>query len=191
MPVTNYSRGTVVTSSVSGNAIYRLCFRVFTLKCRVSFSLVRWCPSLSAAIVTRLVTHAAFFSGILSVGLSLIPQPLSTGGWPVLRDFFQRVSNLFLGGRHGAAQSGSLVPYAVTNPARHRVRRWRIVNVPPEGRQSAVRVPLPRLPTLVPEGHIHPRIPLRLISEPCREEVPRSVRRESPASPRPSPGCHG
>lgn len=46
--------------------------------------------------------------------------------------------NLFLGGRYGAAQSGSLVPHAVTNPARHRVRRWRIVNVPPEGRQSAV-----------------------------------------------------
>ncbi len=74
--------------------------------------------------------------------------PISIGGRPVLRDFFQGVSNLFLGGRHGAAQSGSLVPYAVTNPARHRVRRWRIVNVPPEGRQPAVRVPLPRLPRL-------------------------------------------
>jgi hypothetical protein len=68
-----------LTSSVSGNAIHRLCFRIFTLNCCVSFTLVHWCPSLSAAIVTQLVTHAAFFSGMLSGGLSLIPQPLSTG----------------------------------------------------------------------------------------------------------------
>jgi hypothetical protein len=96
------------TSSLSGNAIYRLCFRISSLSCCVPFTLVRWCPSLSAAIVTQLVTHAAFFSGMLSGGLSLIPQPLS---------------NLFLGGRHRAGQSGSLVPHAVTNPARRRVRR--------------------------------------------------------------------
>ena len=82
-----------VTSSVSGNAICRLCVRIFTLNCFVPFTLVRWCLSLSAAIVTQLVTRAAFFSGMLSGGLSLIPQPLS---------------NLFLGGRHGAGQSGSL-----------------------------------------------------------------------------------
>ena len=150
------------SSSLSGNAIYRLCFRIFTLNCCAPFILVRWCPSLSAAIVTQLVTHAVFFSGMLSGGLSLISQPLS---------------NLFLGGRHGAGQSGSPVPHAVTNPARHRVRRWRTVNVPLDARQPAVRVPLPRLPTFVPEGHIHPRIPLRLIPEPCREEAPRSVRR--------------
>ncbi len=40
------------------------------------FTLVRWCPSLSAAIVTQLVTHTTFFSGTLSGGFSLIPQPL-------------------------------------------------------------------------------------------------------------------
>jgi hypothetical protein len=78
------------------------CFRIFTLNWCVSFTLVRWRPSLSAAIVTQLVTHTAFFSGMLSGRLSLIPQPLSIGGWPVLRDFFQIVSSLFLGGRHGA-----------------------------------------------------------------------------------------
>ena len=64
------------------------------------------------------------------------------------------------------------------DPARYRVRRRRIVNVPAEGRQSAVRVPLTRFPTLVTEGHVHPGIPLRLVPEPCREEVPRSVRRD-------------
>jgi len=94
-----------VIASVSGNAIYPLCFRIFALNRCVPFTLVRWCPSLSAAIVTQLVTHAVFFSGMLPGGLSLIPQPLS---------------NLFLGGRHGAGQSGSLVTHAVTNPARHR-----------------------------------------------------------------------
>ena len=52
------------------------------------------------------------------------------------------------------------------------------VNVPAEGRQSAVRVPLTRFPTLVTEGHVHPGIPLRLVPEPCRQEVPRSVRRD-------------
>ena len=128
-------------ASVSGNAIYRLRFRIFTLNCCMSFTLVHWRPSLSAAIVTQLVTHTAFFSGMLSGGLSLIPQPLSIGGWPVIRDFFQSVSNLFLGGRPGAAQSGRLVPYAVTNPARHRVRRWRIepLSILPMLRGSAVR----------------------------------------------------
>ena len=134
----------------SGNVIYRLCFRIFTLNRCVLFALVRWCPSLPTAIVTQLVTRAAFFSGMLSGGLSLIPQLLS---------------NLFISGHHGAGQSGSQVPRTVTNPARHRVRRWRIVNVPLDARQPAVRVPLPRLPTFVPEGHIHPRIPLRLIPQ--------------------------
>ena len=47
--------------------------RIFTLNWFVSFTLVRWCPSLSAAIVTQLVTRAAFFSGMLSGGLSLNP----------------------------------------------------------------------------------------------------------------------
>jgi hypothetical protein len=70
-----------------GNAIYRLCFRIFALNSGVPSIVVHWCPSLSAAIVIQLVTHAAFFSGMLSGGLSLIPQSLS---------------KLFLGGRHGA-----------------------------------------------------------------------------------------
>lgn len=72
--------------------------------------LVRWCPSLSAAVVTQLVTQVAFFSGIFPGGLSLSAQPLSAGGWPLLRDFLQGVSNLFLGGRHGTGQLGSLAP---------------------------------------------------------------------------------
>ena len=42
--------------------------------------LVHWCPSLSAVILTQLVTHAAFFSGMLSGVFSLIPYPLSIGG---------------------------------------------------------------------------------------------------------------
>jgi hypothetical protein len=110
---------------VSGNAIYRLCFLIFALSSCVPFTLVRWCPSLSAAIVTRLVTHAMFFRGMLSGGLSLIPQPLSS---------------LVLGGRRGAGQSGSLIPQTVTDPARHRVGRWCIVNVPLDARQPAVCV---------------------------------------------------
>ena len=72
--------------------------------------LVRWRPSPRAAVVTQLVTQAAFFSDILPGGLSLSVQPLSFGGWPVLRDLLQSVSNLFLGGRHGTGQPGRLVP---------------------------------------------------------------------------------
>src|SRR5271170_6072967 len=55
-----------VIASVSGNDIHRLRFRIFVLTCRTWFVLVRRCPSLSTAIVTQLVTHAALFSGILS-----------------------------------------------------------------------------------------------------------------------------
>jgi hypothetical protein len=54
-----------VTSSVSGNDVYCSCFRIFTLNCCALSALVRWRPSLLAAIVTQLVTQAAFFSGIL------------------------------------------------------------------------------------------------------------------------------
>jgi hypothetical protein len=46
-----------VTSSVSGNAICRSCFRILTLNFYVRSTLVRWCPSPSAAIVTQLVTR--------------------------------------------------------------------------------------------------------------------------------------
>jgi hypothetical protein len=45
------------TASVSGNAICRSCFLISTLSCYVRSTLVRWCPSSSAAIVTHLVTH--------------------------------------------------------------------------------------------------------------------------------------
>lgn len=41
-------------------------------------------PSSWAAVVTQLVT-LVFFSGMLPGGLSLTEQPLSVGGWPVLR----------------------------------------------------------------------------------------------------------
>jgi hypothetical protein len=44
------------------------------LNCCLPFTLVRWRPSLSAAIVTQLVPHAAFLSGMMPSGLSLIPQ---------------------------------------------------------------------------------------------------------------------
>ena len=44
-------------ASVSGNAICRLCFRVFALSFCTLSTLVRWCPSSSAAIVTQLVTR--------------------------------------------------------------------------------------------------------------------------------------
>jgi hypothetical protein len=50
---------------VSGNDVYCSCFRIFTLNCCALSALVRWRPSLLAAIVTQLVTQAAFFSGIL------------------------------------------------------------------------------------------------------------------------------
>jgi hypothetical protein len=55
-----------MTSSLSGNATYRLCFRIFSLNRCVLFAPVRWCPSLCAAILTQLVTHAVFFGGMLS-----------------------------------------------------------------------------------------------------------------------------
>ena len=47
-----------VTSSVSGNDIYRICFRIFALSCCTWSALVYWRPSLSAAIVTQLVTQS-------------------------------------------------------------------------------------------------------------------------------------
>jgi hypothetical protein len=37
-------------------------------------------------------------------------QPLSVGSWPVCRDFLQGVGDLFLDGRYGVGQFGSLVP---------------------------------------------------------------------------------
>ena len=46
-----------VTSSVSGNDICRICFRFFAVNCCLWSTLVRWCPLLSAAIVTQLVTR--------------------------------------------------------------------------------------------------------------------------------------
>ena len=46
-----------VTSSVSGNDIYRVRFRFFALNCCPWSILVRSRPLLSAAIVTQLVTH--------------------------------------------------------------------------------------------------------------------------------------
>jgi hypothetical protein len=47
-----------VTSSVSGNAIYRSRFRIFALRYKTPSMLVRWCQSLQPAIVTQLVTQA-------------------------------------------------------------------------------------------------------------------------------------
>jgi hypothetical protein len=46
-----------VTSSVSGNAMGRSCFRILVLSCCAWSTLVHWCPSPSAAIVTQLVTR--------------------------------------------------------------------------------------------------------------------------------------
>ncbi len=113
----------LVTSSVSGNDICRLCFRIFTLSCCTWSALVRWRPSLSATIVTQLVTQAACCSGMLLGGLSLSAQPLSVGGWPVLRAILQSVSNLFLGGRHGAGQCPALVPLVVVKLNKRQVTR--------------------------------------------------------------------
>lgn len=45
------------TSSLSGNDVYRICFRFFALSCCPWSTLVRWCPLLSAAIVTQFVTR--------------------------------------------------------------------------------------------------------------------------------------
>ena len=42
---------------MSGNDIGRICFRFFAVNCCLWFTLVRWCPLLSAAIVTQLVTR--------------------------------------------------------------------------------------------------------------------------------------
>ena len=97
----------------SGNDVYCSCFRIFTLSCCAWSMLVRWRPSPWAAVVTQLVTQAAhtqaaFLSGKLPSGLSLRAQPLSVGGWPVLRDLLQSVSNPFLGGHHGPGQPGRL-----------------------------------------------------------------------------------
>lgn len=64
-------------ASVSRNDIYRLCFPIFTLSCCAWSALIRWCPSLAAAIVTHFVTQAGMSSGKLSGGLSLGTQPLS------------------------------------------------------------------------------------------------------------------
>ena len=47
-----------VTSSVSGNAIYHSCFRIFILSCDVSSACVHGRLSRSAAIVTQLVTQS-------------------------------------------------------------------------------------------------------------------------------------
>ena len=90
-----------MTSSVSGNDVYRSCFRIFVLSCWAWSVLVRWCPSPSAAVVTQLVTQAAFFSGESPGGLSLSGQPLSVGARAVLRDLLLSVSDLFLCGRQG------------------------------------------------------------------------------------------
>ena len=65
----------LMIASVSGNDVYCSCFRIFTLSCRAWSALVRWRPSPWAAVVTQLVTHAAFLSGKLPGGLSLSAQP--------------------------------------------------------------------------------------------------------------------
>ena len=111
---------------MSGNTIYCSCFRIFTLSCCPWSALVRWCPSLSAAIVTQLVTRAVFLRGVLSDGLSLSMQPLSVGGSPVLRDFLQSVSSLFLGRRHGAGQvvARQLGTHRETRVSIHGVSAW-------------------------------------------------------------------
>jgi hypothetical protein len=68
-----------VTSSVSGNAIYGSCFRIFKVSCSVRSVLVRWCPSLSAAVVTQLVTHL---------------QPCGPLGQLAFMTFLDRTSNV-------------------------------------------------------------------------------------------------
>jgi hypothetical protein len=52
-------------------------------------------------------TAGALFSGVPSGVFSLGAQSFSVGGWPVLRDFLEGVSNLFLGGRQRASQLGT------------------------------------------------------------------------------------
>jgi len=46
-----------VTSSVSGKFAKRSCFRFLVTTCGYWSMRVHWCPSLSAAIVTQLVTR--------------------------------------------------------------------------------------------------------------------------------------
>ncbi len=116
-----YGSGPVI-SSVSGNDVYCSCFRIFTLSCCAWSVLVRWRPSPWPAVVTQLVTQAALFSGQLPGGLSLSAQPLSVGGWPLLRDLLQSVSNLFL----GAPGSFGMVPayQSVGWTSLQRLNRW-------------------------------------------------------------------
>ena len=53
-----------VTSSVSGNDIGRARFRIFFLSCCTWCTIVRWRPSLSAVIVTQLVTRLQALVGL-------------------------------------------------------------------------------------------------------------------------------
>ena len=62
---TGAATGGGMTSSVSGNDVDCSCFRIFTLSCCAWSVLVRWRPPPWAAIVTQLVTQAAFLSGII------------------------------------------------------------------------------------------------------------------------------
>lgn len=69
------------TASVSGNDICRICFRFFAVNCCLWSTLVRWCPLLSAAIVTQLVTrlHARGQTDPLLVGsVCAAGQPTSS-----------------------------------------------------------------------------------------------------------------
>lgn len=73
-----------MTSSVSGNAIYRSCFRILALSCYARSTLVRWCPSLSAAIVTQLVTRlrlAAQTDPLLVRYVQLVAWRRLPGNW--------------------------------------------------------------------------------------------------------------
>ena len=53
-----------MTSSVSGNDIGRARFRIFFLSCCTWCTIVRWRPSLSAVIVTQLVTRLQALVGL-------------------------------------------------------------------------------------------------------------------------------
>jgi hypothetical protein len=59
-----------VTSSVSGNVLRRSCFRISVLSCCEWSTRVRWRPSLSAAIVTQLVTRSPLLLLVLVFDLS-------------------------------------------------------------------------------------------------------------------------
>ena len=108
-----------MTSSVSGNAIYCSCFRIFTLSCCVWSALVRWCPSLSAVIVTQLGTQLSIGHGGLwspqhdePLLRLLLDQLLLRLGAARPRSRHFRFKRPYRGGVRGASVDGSYEGYA-------------------------------------------------------------------------------